>query len=91
LEKVNLDGGLDGHEYQNIATDFTACAHSSADVSHNCCITRLHQNRKELSQELHTGEYKFFTAKGQSLSNSVNINQHVSGTRIKVSMNVKLF
>jgi hypothetical protein len=25
LEKVNSDGGLDGHEYQNIVTDFTAC------------------------------------------------------------------
>jgi hypothetical protein len=91
LQKVNSDSSLDGHEYQNPVADFTACAHGTADVSPNCCIRRLHQNRKEPSEELHMGEYKFFTAKGQSLSKSMNINQHVIGTRIKVSMNVRPF
>jgi len=50
LEKVNLDGSLDGHEYQNNVTGFTTCARSTADVSPNCCIRRLYQNRTEMSQ-----------------------------------------
>jgi hypothetical protein len=47
LEKVNFDGSLDGHEYQNTIIDFRACAHNTADVSPNCCIRRLYQNDRD--------------------------------------------